>query len=526
MKKERIYSLDALKGVACLIIAFLWHYQNVQPAGLGEPLQQYFGFFYRYGKYFVELFFMISGFTMAYCYKEKIDDGLSFYDYLVKRIKHLYPLFYLTLLYMAVMQMAYYQLAGKFFVYKVSVWHFILNVFCVQTGWFNTDQSFNGPAWCISVEIFLYILFYITTYFSKRDNNKYILLTITSVFIGGAIIYGGLNYPIINSPMARGVAAFFVGVLLNEFETKWEDESKAKIADRISIILMGIGLILIVSPLNIERLFENDVSFQLSLIIVFFPMLIVSAINCVWLRRFLEIKPLKIIGTVSLEVYLLHTPVQITIKTIDKLLGLHIDYLNIYMWIGYITITMLIVMVVKHFSGRLNKRNYFRDTLVATIFFCVILVAIRLSGVYLSPIVDNNLVYTDNSKGVVILEGNELWEDFKVKDTSILEKIQFYTITWNESFDDNQFVTVSIVNCETDEKLYESEVRLNTCKDASVYEIDLSEQVIMPSGNYRIVFTSDTNESQNPLALMENYDSNGNSEGLAIKVYARKKLVN
>lgn len=524
MKKERIYSLDALKGLACLIIAFLWHYQNMQPLGLGEPLQQYFGFFYRYGKYFVELFFMISGFTMAYCYKKKIDDGLTFYDYIVKRIKHLYPLFYLTLLYMTIMQMVYYQLAGKYYVYKVSAWHFILNVLCVQTGWFNIDQSFNGPAWCISVEIFLYILFYAVTYCSKKDNNKYILLCVAAVFIGGAILYGGMNYPIINSPMARGVAAFFVGVLLNEFETKWENESKAKIADRISIILMGIGLILIVSPFNIEQLFENDVSFQLSLIIVFFPMVIVSAINCVWLRRFLEIKPLKIIGTVSLEVYLLHTPVQITIKTIDKLLGLHIDYLKIYMWIGYITITMLVVMVVKHFSDQLNERKYFRETLVATIICCVLFVAIKASGVNLSPIVDNNLVYTENSSGAVLIEGNSLSEDFEVSATSSLEKIQFYTITWNKSFDDNQILNVCIVNSETDEKLYESEVRLNSCKDASVYEIDLSEQVIMPSGNYRIVFTSDTTERQNPLALMENHDSDGSNEGLAIKVFARKCL--
>ena len=85
-------------------------------------------------------------------------------------------------------------------------------------------------------------------------------------------------------------------------------------------------------------------------------------------------------------------------------------------------------------------------------------------------------------------------------------------------------MNVCIVNSETDERIYESEVNLNTCKDASVYEIDLSERVIMPSGNYRIVFTSDTTERQNPLALMENHDSEGNNEGLAIKVFARRCL--
>ena len=121
MKRDRIFSIDGLKGISCLVIAFLWHYLNMQPKGLGMPLQSIFGVFYDYGQYFVELFFMISGFVMAYCYKEKIGNGEDFLPYIAKRYKHLYPIFFTTLMYMGVMELLYNAVTGSFYVYQVSV---------------------------------------------------------------------------------------------------------------------------------------------------------------------------------------------------------------------------------------------------------------------------------------------------------------------------------------------------------------------------------------------------------------------
>lgn len=93
MKRERINSIDSLKGISCLVIAFLWHYLNIQSRSEGMPFQSIFNVFYNVGQYFVELFFMISGFVMAYCYKDKIDEEMKFFPYMAKRYKHLYPLF-------------------------------------------------------------------------------------------------------------------------------------------------------------------------------------------------------------------------------------------------------------------------------------------------------------------------------------------------------------------------------------------------------------------------------------------------
>ena len=64
MSKERIRSIDSLKGIACIVIAFLWHYLNMQSRNEGMPFEPIFGYFYNVGQYFVELFF----FAFRLCY--------------------------------------------------------------------------------------------------------------------------------------------------------------------------------------------------------------------------------------------------------------------------------------------------------------------------------------------------------------------------------------------------------------------------------------------------------------------------
>ena len=194
------------------------------------------------------------------------------------------------------------------------------------------------------------------------------------------------------------------------------EAKKSSVANKTAFILLIITAVLLILPINIESIFENEMYFQLSLIIFLFPMLIWTSINCPVVRRCLEITPLIKLGSVSLEIYLLHVPVQITIKVIDELLGLHIDYLRIYIWIAYILATFITVVVAKQLSHKVKERNYFRETVIATIIGGGLLAAIRISGIFVYPIVDNNLVYTEYCRSAVILAEDELSESFEVED--------------------------------------------------------------------------------------------------------------
>ena len=111
-KKERLYTLDGLRGISCCVIAFLWHYLNMQPYDQGMPFQTIFDLFYRFGQYFVEVFFVLSGFVMAYTYKEKIEKGLGLVEYMLKRYKHIWPLMIVTLIVTTLLQFSYYAMRG------------------------------------------------------------------------------------------------------------------------------------------------------------------------------------------------------------------------------------------------------------------------------------------------------------------------------------------------------------------------------------------------------------------------------
>lgn len=68
--REKIKSIDGLKGVAACMIAFVWHYQHFAPQA-GYPFYCVFKPFYDYGDSVVEIFFMLSGLGMVLGYEKE-----------------------------------------------------------------------------------------------------------------------------------------------------------------------------------------------------------------------------------------------------------------------------------------------------------------------------------------------------------------------------------------------------------------------------------------------------------------------
>ena len=117
--------LNALKFFAACMIAFVWHYQHFKPQN-GSPFASIFKFGYKEGWLMVELFFALSGFGMFLGYAEKIRKRqISFGEYILKRLKKLYPIFFLTLLLVTGLELWHRHLAGKNFVYVVVHKHML-----------------------------------------------------------------------------------------------------------------------------------------------------------------------------------------------------------------------------------------------------------------------------------------------------------------------------------------------------------------------------------------------------------------
>jgi peptidoglycan/LPS O-acetylase OafA/YrhL len=155
---KRLYSLDALRGIAALSVV-IWHWQHFfaisgdwQPGWRrgSQPLFWLLKPLYEQGWIAVDLFFALSGFVFFWLYDEAIrEQRMGPARFALLRFSRLYPLHLVTLIIVAVLQMFFFRATGKFFIFDANDWqHFIPNLFLTQQ-WLppTIDQSFNGPAW-------------------------------------------------------------------------------------------------------------------------------------------------------------------------------------------------------------------------------------------------------------------------------------------------------------------------------------------------------------------------------------------
>ena len=125
-----------------------------------QPLFNYLKVFYLNGYFAVQLFWCISGLVLCHAYIGKQQVNLR--GYAMARFSRLYPLHITTLVVVAIMQNLSQSLFGTFQVYfENDLKHFLLNLFFIQSWGLQNDYSFNAPSWSVSVEIAVYILFFV-----------------------------------------------------------------------------------------------------------------------------------------------------------------------------------------------------------------------------------------------------------------------------------------------------------------------------------------------------------------------------
>ena len=168
---EHFHAVDVLRGFAAVTV-LLNHYRQMQyPPGTFDidasamagvlPLYEWLWPFYVYGNWAVQVFWMISGFVFAKVYAGKATPGGAF---LIRRIARLYPLHLLTLLFVAGLQLiAISQLGTSLIVGNNDAWHFVLNLFLASYWGLEQGKSFNAPIWSVSVEMLIYLLFWLVS---------------------------------------------------------------------------------------------------------------------------------------------------------------------------------------------------------------------------------------------------------------------------------------------------------------------------------------------------------------------------
>lgn len=183
MSKNEILPLTGLRFVAALYV-FLFHVQMNWPFApigvVGNVISQ--------GAVGMSVFFVLSGFLLAYQYSGRFDDKKT---YFVRRLARIYPIYIVAAL--STIPWIY---GGKIDAPKLPAWDTVVlvitDVFVLQAwipGYFKYWN--NGASWSISVEIFCYALLpFIGPWMARLSNKK--LALVSALLYGWAIVPGQL----------------------------------------------------------------------------------------------------------------------------------------------------------------------------------------------------------------------------------------------------------------------------------------------------------------------------------------------
>jgi peptidoglycan/LPS O-acetylase OafA/YrhL len=351
----RYSALDGIRGIAALIIAFIWHYQHFSPEIY--PFSKILYWPYHFGWAMVDLFFILSGFIFFNIYREKISDGkLSIKEFAVLRFSRLYPLHWLALIIIFVTQIFRKLLNFPSFLstYRQDMGFFLLNIPMLQNGWLTTKFSYNGPSWSVSIEIMMYLLFFAVFYHS-RFTKKYVVYCLLLVYLGLIITRSGQDTAFFNGQVSRGLMGFFIGCITGEINNFCNKNKKYGL---IFTVLCSIAVVfLIVFPVIYGyRILKN---WLLVYTFTFFPAFVFLVIKIKILSWFFSINLLVYLGKLSYSIYLLHYPVQLIIKTLDEYFGLNINYSSKIFFLVFIGSTI----TVSHFTHYYFEKpiqNYIR----------------------------------------------------------------------------------------------------------------------------------------------------------------------
>jgi peptidoglycan/LPS O-acetylase OafA/YrhL len=260
----------------------------------------------------VALFFVLSGFILAYNYRE-VRDRRDFY---ISRFARVYPVYVIALM----LGVAY-----AFAPASQHLSHFMLRLGLCLTllhTWYPPfTDSFNGPGWTLSVEAFFYALFPFLAVWLKRFGDR-ALAAFCAVFVAGMSVPLAMH---LASP-ARGFATayylnwgtvpplhlpmFVIGVCLGIRYLKVMGERSAWplwLGASGSLVLLCQGPGELYAPT------------RKALLVITYASLIYGLASV--RRRWLTNRWMVLAGEISYSVYILQMPVMRTVLGVTRRLG-------------------------------------------------------------------------------------------------------------------------------------------------------------------------------------------------------------
>lgn len=349
--------IDGLRGIAAIGIAWFAHYYFLVPDDTFPFYNGITHWLWYFSTYFVDLFFVISGFVMVYAYREKIVKGqVSFTEFVKKRLMRFYPLMVFSLICVVILQEVHKVTAGVVFkdvlIADNSVLAFLLNLLCLQ-GTSLVSSSFNAPSWYLSIVLIMYILFFVVTYFAGKYGKEKIAYFLMMIL---GITLAIKAYPTIFLN-CRGVTGFFAGCVLYEVCDRVcniTDNKKKNIVTWTALVAL-----LVICAIGIKEghgVFASSNQVIVVYGIFIWPMCVFLAVCMPWVKWILSRRIFLFLGKISFSMYLIHYPVMILMDNINIACNLGIHYEGRKAFVLYVAMVMVISILCYYFvEKKLDK---------------------------------------------------------------------------------------------------------------------------------------------------------------------------
>ena len=305
---KHFVAIDALRGVAALAV-LIFHYHHFYladatgrpglPSEATFPYAAAFEWVFRYGKYAVEVFWVISGFVFAHVYLSRPTNARQF---LVARFARLYPLHFVTLLLVAGMQLLSINALGHYEIYEINdLRHFGLQLaFLSSSTKYAHGLSFNGPIWSVSVEMASYVIFFFALPLVRRSPAG---VSIVLAFSCWTLGVGQVWLPVVNASVFLTASYFFFGCVLYAL---------VRHLDNRAVPVVGLAALLgVAGKVQLEYAPDTGMQFIAGAFV-----LLASAAERLPVVR---LRSMRTLGDMSYSIYLVHVPIQMAILLIADL---------------------------------------------------------------------------------------------------------------------------------------------------------------------------------------------------------------
>lgn len=330
----RVYQIDLFRFLAAMaVVCYHFLYRGFKAGNMTLLRFDEIGSYFKYGYLGVDLFFIISGFVIAFSIKH-----LSLPRFLKSRFQRLYPVYWLCLILTTVV--TYYFGAPR---YTVTGGQFLANITMIQTllGFDHID----GAYWSLYVEMKFYLLialFLMVNYVRKISLDSmvcmWLLISSLRFVIGGTSVYTALHHFFI----LDWSSYFIAGILFYRIFSRGPKT--------VYFLLLAYCLFLSVytsvGRINwLQRTFHEEFSsYVIGGTIIGFYMLM----TLVALRKMESINNSKMvkIGMLTYPLYLLHQHIGFVVFN-------HLyPYINKYVLVG--TVTLLLIGIAYMISDKIE----------------------------------------------------------------------------------------------------------------------------------------------------------------------------